>query len=57
MNEFLKQYSSQLKALALILMLVIPFLLFQTAIHGSIFQVKLILGLYMANMLFVMKKG
>ncbi|NOQ66008.1 MAG: hypothetical protein GQ556_02165 [Desulfobacterales bacterium] len=57
MNDFLKKYGTALKSIALILMLGIPFLLYQTAMHGSIFQVKLFIGLMMANMLFVMKKG
>ncbi len=57
MNEFLKKYSARLKSLALILMLAIPFMLYQTAMYGSKFQVNLFLGLFMANMLFVMKKG
>ncbi len=57
MNDFLKKYGTVLKSIALILMLGIPFLLYQTAMHGSIFQVKLFIGLMMANMLFVMKKG
>ena len=57
MNDFFKKYNATLKSLALILMLGIPFLLYQTAMHGSVFQVKLFFGLMMANMLFVMKKG
>ena len=57
MNDFLKKYAATLKLLALILMLGIPFLLYQTALKGSVFQVKIFLGLMMANMLFVMKKG
>jgi len=56
MNNFLKKYRITLKSIALILMLTIPFLLYQTAMHGSIFQVKLLIGIMMANMLFVMKK-
>jgi len=57
MNNFFKKYNATLKSLSLILMLGIPFLLYQTAMQGSIFQVKLFLGLMMANMLFIMKKG
>ena len=57
MNEFLKKYSAQLKLMALLLMLIIPFFLFQGAIAESSLQVNLFLGLMMANMLFVMTKG
>lgn len=57
MNHFFKKYSEALKSMALVLMLAIPFLLYQAATHGSLFQVKLFLGLFMANMLFIMKKG
>jgi len=57
MNEFFKKYSVQLKSMALILMLAIPFFLFQGAVQDSLFQVNLFLGLMMANMLFVMAKG
>ena len=57
MDNFLKQHSGKLKATALILMLLIPFLLYAAALHGSIFQLKLIMVLMIGNMLFVMKKG
>mgnify|MGYP001821228696 CR=1 FL=1 len=57
MDSFLKKYASKLKSTALILMLGIPFLLYAAAAHGSMFQVKLLLGLFMLNMLFVMKNG
>lgn len=57
MNEFFKKYSAPLKLMALLLMLIIPFFLFQGAIADSVFQVNLFLGLMMANMLFVMTKG
>jgi len=57
MNDFFKKYNIALKSVVLILMLVIPFFLYQTALHGSVFQVNIFLGLMIANMLFVMKKG
>ena len=57
MNDFFNKYNTALKLLVLILMLAIPFLLYQTARHGSVFQVNIYLGLMIANMLFVMKKG
>lgn len=57
MNDFLKTHSATLKFIALILMLANPFLLYQAALKGSLFQVNLLLGLMMANMLFVMSKG
>ncbi len=57
MNAFFKKYSAPLKSLSLILMLVIPFFIYQGAVQDSIFQVNVFLGLMMANMLFVMTKG
>ncbi len=57
MADFLKRHGARLKALALILMLIIPFMLYQAAMHGSLVQTNFFLGLMMANMLFVMKKG
>ena len=39
MDSLLKKYSTMLKTTALILMLVIPFLLYAAAWHGSILQV------------------
>jgi len=56
MNNFLKQHSGKLKTMALILMLLIPFLLYAAALHGSAFQVKLFLALMTGNMLFLLKK-
>jgi len=38
-------------------MLGILFLLYQSALNDSILQVKLFLGLMVANMLFIMKKS
>ena len=57
MAKFLINHSESLKAVALILMLVIPFLLYRTAMQGSIIWVKVFLGLMIATMLFVMKEG
>jgi len=57
MDNFFKKHGAKLSGIALILMLVIPFLLYTAAMHGSIIQVKLLLGLMMATMLIVMKKG
>jgi len=57
MNDFLKKYTATLKSVSLILMLVIPFFLYQGAMQDSSFQVNLFLGLMMANMLFILKKG
>lgn len=57
MDNFFAKYSAKLKNTALILMLVIPFLLYAAALHGSVFQVKLLLALMAGNMLFGMKKG
>ena len=57
MDNFFKKHGAKLSGIALILMLVIPFLLYTAAMHGTIIQVKLLLGLMMATMLLVMKKG
>jgi len=57
MNNFLRKHSGKLKTMALILMLLIPFLLYAAALHGSVFQLKLFLALMTGNMLFLMKKG
>lgn len=38
-------------------MLVIPFLLYAAALHGSILQVKFFMAIFIVNMLFVMKNG
>ena len=57
MDNFFKKYSSKLKTIALIFMLVIPFFLYTAAMHGTIFQVKLILALMIGTMLFVLKRG
>jgi hypothetical protein len=57
MDSFLRKHSRKLKATALILMLLIPFLLYAAALHGSVFQVKLSLAFMTGNMLFVMVRG
>ena len=57
MDNFFKKYGFRLKTAALILMLVIPFLLHAAASFGSLFQVKLMLVLMGAVMLYVMLKG
>ena len=55
MNKFLKKYNPTLNLMALILMLTIPFFLYQGAMQDSAFQINLFLGLMMANMLFILK--
>jgi len=57
MEKFLKKHSGRLKTAALILMLLIPFLLYAAAMHGSAFQLNFFLALMAGNMLFVMVKG
>jgi hypothetical protein len=57
MDKFFEKHSAKLKATALILMLLIPFLLYAAALHDSIPQVIFFLALMIVNMLFVMKKG
>ena len=57
MDNFLKKHDSLLKTTALILMLVIPFLLYAATAYDAIVQVKLLLVLMGADMLYVMLKG
>ena len=57
MDNFFKKHGEKLNAMALILMLVIPFFLYMAAMYGTIFQVKLFLALMIATMLFARKKG
>jgi hypothetical protein len=57
MENFFNKFGSKLKTTALILMLAIPFLLYAAAVHGSIFQVNIVLALMTGNMIFVMLKG
>ncbi len=57
MNNFISKHSGKLKTTALILMLLIPFLLYATALHGSVLQIKFFLALMTGNMLFLMLKG
>ncbi|MBT3806771.1 MAG: hypothetical protein HOG03_19570 [Desulfobacula sp.] len=57
MNDFFKKYNTTLKSMSLILMIAIPFFLYQGAMQDSDFQINLFLGLMVANMLFILKKG
>ena len=57
MDNFIRKHRGTLKATALILMLLIPFLLYAAALHGSVFQISLFLALMTGNMLFVMVRG
>jgi hypothetical protein len=57
MYQFLKKHAAKINFLALILMLVIPFALYMAAIQDSLLLVKSFLGLFILNMLFVMKNG
>jgi hypothetical protein len=57
MDNFFKKHGAKLKSIALIFMLVIPFLLYTAAVQGSIFQVKLFLALMIGTMLYVLIKG
>jgi hypothetical protein len=57
MDRWLKKHGDTLKTTALFLMLAIPFLLYAVALHGSILQVKLLMAIFIVNMLFVMKNG
>jgi hypothetical protein len=57
MENFLNKHAAKLKSAALILMLAIPFLLYAAADKGSILQVKILIGCFMLNMLYVMKNG
>jgi hypothetical protein len=55
MNRYLKKHAAKMNTIALILMLVLPFGLYTAANQGSALVVKVLLGLFMLNMLFVMK--
>ena len=57
MEKFFSNHANKLKAAALVLMLAIPFLLYAAASQGSLMLVKMLLGLFIINMLFVMKSG
>ena len=57
MQPLLKKHAAKLKFAALILMLAIPFLLYAAADRGSLLTVKILLGIFTLNMLFVMKNG
>lgn len=57
MNQFVKKHATLVNSIALILMLVLPFGLYAVANQGSQLVVKVLLGLFMLNMLFVMKNG
>ena len=57
MDNFFKKHAVELKSAALILMLAIPFLMYFAATQGSLFLVKMLIGFFMLNMLFVMKNG
>jgi hypothetical protein len=57
MEKFFSRHSGKLKTTALVLMLLIPFLLYATALHGSVLQIKFFLALMTGNMLFLMLKG
>jgi hypothetical protein len=56
MDDFFKKHGAKLKTIALVFMLVIPFFLYVSAMHGAIFQVKLFLALMIGTMLLVLKK-
>ncbi len=57
MTEFFKKHSARLKSIALTLMLVIPYFLYQAAMNDSTLLLNFFFGLMIVNMLFVMKKG
>ena len=57
MSEFFKKHSARLKAIALTLMLVMPYFFYKAAMNDSTLLLHFFLGVMMANMFFVMKKG
>ena len=57
MDNFFKKHGTKLTNIALIFMLVIPFLLYTAAMLGSIFQIKLLLVFMGGVMLYVLIKG
>jgi len=56
MNDFLKAYRSTLNALALILMLLLPFLQYAAASSHSFFLIPALV-LFAAVMLYILKNG
>ena len=57
MDRFLYKHAVTLKSISLVLMLTIPFLLYAAVVRGTPFMVYMLLGLFILNMLFVMKNG
>lgn len=57
MTKFFKKHGARLKSIALTLMLIIPYFLYQAAMNDFTRLLNLFLGLMVVNMLFVMKKG
>jgi len=57
MTDFLKKHGARLKAIALTLMLIIPFFLYYAADKDALFLINFFIGMMIINMLFVMKKG
>lgn len=57
MMDFFEKHAGRLNTLVLLSMLIVPFFIYLTALYGSIFQVKLLLGLMACNMLITMKVG
>lgn len=57
MDRFFKKHAAKLKSIALILMLAIPFLLYTAVVQGPPLLVNMLLGLFVANMLLVLKNG
>jgi len=57
MDNFFKKHATRLNAIALVFMLATPFFLYAAAMHGTIVQVKSLLALMVATMLFVLNKG
>lgn len=57
MRHLFGRHADKFKFAALVFMLAIPFLLYAAAEHGSLLQINVLLGLFIANMLLVMKAG
>jgi hypothetical protein len=57
MLKFINTHAARLKFTALILMLALPFLLHGAVVQGAPILANVLLGLFILNMLFVMKYG
>ena len=57
METFINRHAARLKAIALVLMLVLPFAFHAAVVQGATILLYALLGMFVLNMLFVMKYG